>query len=1088
MAMVLDALTATTVSKLAEVVEEEVVTVLGVKDEIKRLQRRMERIKHVLHDAERKRIQSESVARWVRELKDVMYDADDIIDRCRHEGGELLDVQPSTSSACFSGPRLFSCFISIRFRHEIGDTIKKLNERLHEISEDISDFNLMKSEPDTQVTTVDTRQTSPIIDTSDIVGRGIERATDDLVERIVKKDERKPQVFAITGMGGIGKTTLAKNIFNHPRVKSEFSTKIWEIIRGAGGDPCNLQTKAELEPLLKDAGSGKTFILVLDDVWRADVWGGLLRSPLQSGAVGSRVLVTTRDANVAKQMGAVHIHPVEQFPPKSGWELLCKSLYVTGEEEEMQSLRGVGAQIVGKCDGLPLAIKSIAGVLIKKGRYRREWEKVLEKDAWTMDELPEDLRGALYLSYEDLPSNLKQCFLYCSLFPEDYKFDRAELVQYWAAEGFAETQKDSFLEPAEECFEELVRRHLIYKEAEGYYKMHDLLRSLAQFLSQDESFCGEAQELTTVPATTKIRRLTLTEKGGPALIPQPSRSQRSLRTLFLRAPYGLGSDVFAGFPLLRVLSLAKSGIDCIPDAVGNLIHLRLLDLSCTGISSLPESIRNLTNLQVLDLSGCISLDSLSDALGNLIHLRLLDLSSTRMSSLPESIGNLTNLQVLDLAYCHSLHSLPRDITRLCDLRVIEVRGTGKLSFVPSGMGRLERLNHFNGFVVGGEQGCILEDLSPLERLRVLGIRNLKEAVVVQEGRRVLRNKCHLKKLRLACTYKLWASPPAAEYSEGEIRRIQDVLEELAPPPCLEKLVIRGYFGRRFPVWMMSPSLGSLLPRLTSLSLLKCRNVVQLPPLGLLPELRRLTIVDAFEAAVSFGSEAYGSGSTPVLFPKLESFRLSRMPNLREGSICRDEDITVFPNLVELTVKDCPTLKSLPGGLKGSPLKELRIYRAGLRVIDRLPHLRGSLVIASCQSLERISHLPALREELHIDNCQSLERISHLPALRELRIEGIYPQLKNVEKLDSLERLFIAQWEMDFLPEGLLRLLQDRQLHQDDDFTLSLRHINDVLFSKCVMGGEYWPIIRNIPSVGASVVGTGGHYLTYNKEPYYYEAD
>ncbi|ONK71092.1 uncharacterized protein A4U43_C04F4640 [Asparagus officinalis] len=98
MAMVLDALAETIVSKLAEVVEEKVATVLGVKEEIKRLQRRMESIKHVLHDAERKRIQSESVARWVRELKDVMYDADDIIDLCRHEGGKLLDGQPSTSS------------------------------------------------------------------------------------------------------------------------------------------------------------------------------------------------------------------------------------------------------------------------------------------------------------------------------------------------------------------------------------------------------------------------------------------------------------------------------------------------------------------------------------------------------------------------------------------------------------------------------------------------------------------------------------------------------------------------------------------------------------------------------------------------------------------------------------------------------------------------------------------------------------------------------------------------------------------------------------------------------------------------------
>ncbi|ONK71120.1 uncharacterized protein A4U43_C04F4920 [Asparagus officinalis] len=318
MAMVLDALAGATISKMAEVVEEKVVTVLGVKDELKGLQRKMERIKRVLHDAERKRIQSESVAGWVRELKDVTYDADDIIDRCRHEGGELLDVQPSTSSICFSGPRLFSCFTSIRFRHEIGDTIKKLprlfscftsirfrheigdtikklNERLEEISRDMSDLNLVISEPDTRVTTIDPHRTSPIIDTSNIVGRGIESATDDLVERIVKKDERKPQVFAITGMGGIGKTTLAKNIFNHMSVKCGFSTKIWvcisqnfsetsllkEILRGAGGNHGDLQTKAELEPLLKDAVSGRSFILVLDDVWRADVWVGLLyRAPL----------------------------------------------------------------------------------------------------------------------------------------------------------------------------------------------------------------------------------------------------------------------------------------------------------------------------------------------------------------------------------------------------------------------------------------------------------------------------------------------------------------------------------------------------------------------------------------------------------------------------------------------------------------------------------------------------------------------------------------------------------------------------------------------------------------------------------------
>ncbi|ONK71118.1 uncharacterized protein A4U43_C04F4900 [Asparagus officinalis] len=154
-------------------------------------------------------------------------------------------------------------------------------------------------------------------------------------------------------------------------------------------------------------------------------------------------------------------------------------------------------------------------------------------------------------------------------------------------------------------------------------------------------------------------------------------------------------------------------------------------------------------------------------------------------------------------------------------------------------------------------------------------------------------------------------------------------------------------------------------------------------------------------------------------------------------------------------------------------------------MDGLPHLRGSLDIVDCQSLERISHLPALREKLVLSNCQSLERISHLPALRELWIQGECPLLKNVEKLDSLKRLTVDSWQMNFLPEGLLRLLQDRQLHQDDDFTLALHSENDILFSKCVMGGQYWPVIQNIPRVEAQGYRRDLN-LRYTKEPYHYE--
>nr|CAD1843704.1 unnamed protein product [Ananas comosus var. bracteatus] len=110
-------------------------------------------------------------------------------------------------------------------------------------------------------------------------------------------------------------------------------------------------------------------------------------------------------------MGVKHIHRVEKMSIDSGWELLCKRTYLEEEEEDARSLRSVGVQIVNKCGGLLLAIKVIAGVLNTKEKSRKEWEKVLRSNAWSMSELPEEFRGALYLSYDNLPPHLKQCFL-----------------------------------------------------------------------------------------------------------------------------------------------------------------------------------------------------------------------------------------------------------------------------------------------------------------------------------------------------------------------------------------------------------------------------------------------------------------------------------------------------------------------------------------------------------------------------------------------------------------------------------------------------------------------------------------------------
>nr|XP_019709573.1 putative disease resistance protein RGA4 [Elaeis guineensis] len=438
MAMILGAFVGRCVDRLSEFIGGEMSMMLGVKDELKKLQRRMERISGFLESAERKRHEDWNINSWVVELKDVMYDADDIIDRCMIEGRIvtiLSENHPSTSAVRDTSSSSFFSFGYLKFQHEIGDKIQELNDRLKEIKEDRSMFPALEyTKQSARVTGVNPRQTVSIVIKSDIVGTKIEDDTQSLVESLVKEDNKKYRILGIVGMGGIGKTTLASKIYNDERIEKNFPIRVWacisqdfseikllkDIIRKAGGNYGEAETKEELIRCLYSTLSQRFFI-ILDDVWEKDVWAKLLRYAIENAAASGKILITTRNTNIARNIGA-DIHHVNKMDDDSCWKLLHKNVFGDDdEEEEISGLKEIGIKIVEKCDGLPLAVKVIAGVLRSMDRNTIEWNKVLESDAWSMSQLHEELPGALFLSYEDLPSDLKQCFLYCSLFPEDSK-------------------------------------------------------------------------------------------------------------------------------------------------------------------------------------------------------------------------------------------------------------------------------------------------------------------------------------------------------------------------------------------------------------------------------------------------------------------------------------------------------------------------------------------------------------------------------------------------------------------------------------------------------------------------------------------
>uniref|UniRef100_A0ACD6A4G4 Uncharacterized protein n=1 Tax=Avena sativa TaxID=4498 RepID=A0ACD6A4G4_AVESA len=681
-----------------------------------------------------------------------------------------------------------------------------------------------------------------------------------------------------------------------------------------------------------------------------------------------------------------HTHQVDHMSVEVAWELLWRSMNI-GEEKEVQNLKGIGTEIVRKCGCLPLAIKVTATVLASRDQTENEWNKIFSKINCPQRKLPDDIEEALYLSYNELPHHLKQCFLYCAMYPEDCIMHRDD-------------QPGQLLEEtAEEYYYELIHRNLL--QPYGTYfdhsscKMHDLLWQLACYLSKEECFIGDPESLGG-QSMSKLRRISVIINKDMLVFPATDKECNKVRTL-------------------RRIEQVSQGID--PSLFKKFLYLRVLDLTDSSIQSIPGYI------------------------GNLIHLRLLDLDGTEISCLPECIGSLVNLQILNLQRCKALHILPLAITQLRNLRRLGLNETS-INQVPEGIGRLELLNDLEGFPIGGgdgngktKDGWKLEELERLSQLRRLDMIKLESAIPYSTGS-MLTDKKHLKVLNLYCTER--TDEP---YSEEGVSNIEKIFEQLIPPQNLEDLGIIRFFGRMFPTWFGTTHLASV----KYLKLLNCNSCVHLPPIGQLPNLRYLRIEGA-AAVTKIGPEFVGyRGANPrstdvvVAFPKLESLIIENMPNWEERSFVEEEDaaaatateggedgsveirkgkapspmIKLLPRLKGLALVGCPKLKALP--------RQLRQEATSLEVLQ--------LIGARC--LKVVEDLPFLSETLAIVGCDCLERVSNLPQVRELRVTSC-PNLRCVEGLGSLQQLWLDVDMQDISTMWVPGLQEHhRKLHSED---------------------------------------------------------
>nr|XP_016460620.1 PREDICTED: putative late blight resistance protein homolog R1A-3 [Nicotiana tabacum] len=338
-----------------------------------------------------------------------------------------------------------------------------------------------------------------------MVGRDDQRKR--LLEDLTRGSSGELKVIPILGMGGIGKTTLAKEVYNDVSIRSHFDVRAWatvsshhnikeillSLLRSRMGDTFYMEDEAELADMLQKSLKSRRYLIVMDDMWSSKAWDDV-RQCFPSENNESRVLLTTRDTDVACYAGTENFSLQMSFmDPYESWNLFKSAAFAN--EELPSEYETIGKQIVDKCQGLPLTIVVVAGLLSKSERTIEDWENIAQDVmSFVTNDPDKQCLHVLGLSYNHLTSNLKACLLYFGAFPEDREILVKRLVRLWIAEGFLKLEKD-FEGEAAKCLKDLVDRCLIlvcekkWDETEiKSCKVHDLIYELCLREAQSQNF------------------------------------------------------------------------------------------------------------------------------------------------------------------------------------------------------------------------------------------------------------------------------------------------------------------------------------------------------------------------------------------------------------------------------------------------------------------------------------------------------------------------------------------------------------------------------------------------------------------------
>ncbi|MBA0654581.1 hypothetical protein Goklo_021559, partial [Gossypium klotzschianum] len=491
-------------------------------------------------------------------------------------------------------------------------------------------------------------------------------------------------MIGVCGMGGIGKTTIMKDVHNRLLKESKFRKLIWvtvsqnfDIQRLQKNITCQLKGNlsddedtiiraGKLWEMLKGQGS---YVLILDDVWKSfsleEV--GILKPTSNNGC---KLVLTTRSERVVRSMGFKKV----QVPCLSMEEAMDLFLSKVGQDilpdPTLESFLKI---VVRECDGLPLAIVTLAGCM-RGVTDPHVWENAIDELRGyirNIHDVEDKVYGCLKFSYDRLKQTDQECFLYCALYPEDYAIIKEELIEHWLTEGLIDEMESrksmessgySILQNLEEnCLLERAERdsynyRFIYKKTAH---MHDVVRDMGLHITRKRFMVKARMQLKELPKEEEwsedLEKVSLMH-NFISTIPQTIK--------------------FPKFPKLTTMLLSHNSLKEIPESFfQHFPNLMILDLSHNPFESLPESISTLEKLTALLLIGCYNLESLPSVL-KLQALKKLDLEGSGVKEIPQDLEMPVNLRYLNLKGTLHLKEIPKGLlSKLWRLQFLAIRST-----------------------------------------------------------------------------------------------------------------------------------------------------------------------------------------------------------------------------------------------------------------------------------------------------------------------------------------------------------------------------------------------------------------------------